>query len=72
VSVKQPLQQEVLLTFQATPNEIIALNHLLAAFFRSQEGQQQGKKQDEIVVLLERFFHRIGTSNHTPLQKKYL
>ncbi len=49
------------MTIRATPNEIIALNHVLAPLLRFHEEQhRQGKAKDEVVLLLERFYRRIG------------
>lgn len=58
---KQPQREEVFMTIQATPNEIIALNHVLAPLLAFHEEQsRKGKAKDEVVLLLERFYRRIG------------
>jgi hypothetical protein len=59
---KQKRQEEVLMTIQVTPNEVIAMNHVLGAFLRSQEGEPPSKEHPEVVALVKRFYYRIGGS----------
>jgi hypothetical protein len=71
--MKQPYQpRELVMTILTTPNEVIALGHLITTYLsQSARIPQKTREHLELIELLERFQQRLASQAQQPIAPSY-